>query len=52
MNNDMVRVTIRLPKKLLRQVKRKAKADTKTASLVIREAVLVYLQNNTGGNNA
>lgn len=41
---DTVRVTIRLPKKLLRQVKRKAKQNTKTASLVMREAILAYLE--------
>lgn len=42
--NDTVRVTIRLPKKLLQRVKRKAKQDTKSASLVMREAILIYMQ--------
>ena len=48
MTEQMVRITIRVPQKLLRKLKRKAKLDTKPVSQVIREGLKVYVQNWEG----
>jgi len=42
---SMTRITIRVPQKLLKKIKRKAKQDTKPVSQVIREGLKVYMQN-------